>query len=124
MRVYWLANHTAGASWDTVAQLCYCEDWDLRMAAVTDSYTPLQTWDDKVATAMRSIHQDKHLSKDGVPLGPINQRLTKKSAAVSVREQPRSRQCRLEAPEGQGTRLVRGPRTVQPRPPLSARKGE
>ena len=86
MRIYWLANHTAGASWDTVAQLCYREDWDRRMAAVTDGYTPLQTWDDKVATAMRSIHQDKHLSKEGVPLGPINPRLAQKSAFAGNRD--------------------------------------
>jgi hypothetical protein len=78
MRVYWLANHTAGASWDTVAQLCFREEWDRRMAAVTDGYTPLQSWDDKVAAAMRAIKQDRHLTKDGVPIGPVCPRLARK----------------------------------------------
>jgi hypothetical protein len=81
MRVYWLANHTAGASWDTVVQLCFREEWDRRMAAVTDGYTPLLSWDDKVASAMRAIKQDRHITKDGVPIGPVCPRLARKVGA-------------------------------------------
>ena len=71
IRIFWPANHTSGTSWDTVAQLCYREDWDRRMVAVSDGHPPLQTWEEQAAKAMRSIRQDcrpSH-SKDGFLLG-------------------------------------------------------
>ena len=85
MRIYWLANHTTGASWDTVAQLLFREDWDRRMASVTDGYTPIQSWDEKVATAMRVCKQDRHLSKEGTPFGPVCPRLQRKHPQAAAR---------------------------------------
>jgi hypothetical protein len=78
VRVYWLTNHTAGASWDTVDLLCLREEWDRRMAAVTDGYTPLQSWDNRVAAAMRAIRQDRNLTKKAVPIGPVCPRFARK----------------------------------------------
>jgi hypothetical protein len=86
IRIYVLAHHTTGACWDTVAQLCFREEWDHKMLAVQDGFTPLKTWEEKVTAAMRLNKQDKHLSKEGVPLGPLCQRLSKKH----LREEPHS----------------------------------
>jgi hypothetical protein len=86
MHIYWLANHTAGASWDTVAQLVFREEYDRRMVAVTDGYTPLVSWEEKVAAAMLAIKQDHHLTKDGVPLGQVNPRLVCKGLSHAGRD--------------------------------------
>ena len=40
MRIYVLTHHTMGAGWDTVAQLCFREEWDRKMLAVQDGFTP------------------------------------------------------------------------------------
>ena len=75
MRVFWLANHTTGCGWNTVAQIIYRDDHDNEMLLVQDGHKPIATWEEKVATAMRAIHQDRHLTKEGVPVGPVNPRL-------------------------------------------------
>ncbi len=56
------------------------------MVAVSDRYTPHQTWEEKVSTAMRSIHLGRHRSKDGVPLGPVYPRLACNTEYTSNRE--------------------------------------
>jgi len=94
MCIYVLAHHTTGAGWDTVAQLCYREEWDRKMLAVQDGFVPLRTWEEKVTAAMLWCKQDKHLSKDGVPLGPVCPRLAWKfspRAGSSPRERARPR---------------------------------
>ena len=78
MRIHILAHHTGGAGWNTVAQLCFRESWDRKMAAVQDGFKPLASWEEKVATAMRLCKQDKHLTKEGVPVGPVCPRLAKR----------------------------------------------
>jgi hypothetical protein len=89
MRIYWLANYTTGANWDTVAQLFHREEYDRRLSAITDGYVPLQSWEDKVATAMRAIKQDRHFTKEGMPVGPVLPRLARK---LPEREYARSAQ--------------------------------
>ena len=69
MRIYVLAHHTTGASWDTIVQRCFREEWDRKMLSVQDCSTPLKTQEEKVTAATRLCNQDKHLSKEGVPLG-------------------------------------------------------
>jgi hypothetical protein len=83
VRLYWLANHTQGANWDTVAQLVHREGVDTYMAAVTDGYTPIATWDKRVAVAMKEALQERHLAKDGTPLGPLCPKLQRRRSAVS-----------------------------------------
>ena len=79
MRIYMLAHHTTGAGWNTVAQLCYREVWDREMLGLQDGFKPLATWEEKVMTAMRLCKQDKHLTKEGTPMGPLCPRLLKRS---------------------------------------------
>jgi hypothetical protein len=79
MRIHMLAHHTAGANWNTVAQLCFREEWDRKMLAIQDGFVPLKTWDEKVVTAMRACKQDKHLTKEGAHIGPVCPRLARRS---------------------------------------------
>ncbi len=74
MRVFWLANHTTGCGWNTVAQIIYRDDHDNEMLLVQDGHKPIATWEEKVATAMRAINQERHFTKEGVPVGPVNPR--------------------------------------------------
>ncbi len=60
-----MGNHTQGANWDTVAQLVHRERVDAYMVAVTDGYTLLASWDERVKTAMKEARQEQHLAKDG-----------------------------------------------------------
>jgi len=78
MRIHILAHHTSGASWDTVAQVCFREQWDREMIKVADGFKPLPSWEERVANAMRACKQDKHLTKEGVPIGPVCPRLAKR----------------------------------------------
>jgi uncharacterized membrane protein YgcG len=78
MRIHILAHHTTGASWDTVAQVCFREQWDREMVKVADGFKPLPTWEERVTSAMRACKQDKHLTKEGVPIGPVCPRLAKR----------------------------------------------
>ena len=78
VNIYWLANHTQGANWDTVAQLAHREKVDAYMSAVTDGYTPLSSWDERVKTAMKEARQEQHLAKDGSALGPLCPELLKR----------------------------------------------
>jgi hypothetical protein len=78
VNVYWLANHTQGANWDTVAQLVHREKVDAYMSAVTDGYTPLSSWEERVKTAMKEARQEQHLAKDGSALGPLCPELLKR----------------------------------------------
>jgi hypothetical protein len=48
------------------------------MAKVQDGFKPLASWEEKIASAMRSCKQDKHPTKDCVPVGPVCQRLSKR----------------------------------------------
>ena len=43
MHIYVPAHHTTGASWDTVAQLCFREERDRKMLVVQDCSIPLKT---------------------------------------------------------------------------------
>ena len=81
MRLYWLANQTQGANWDTVAQLVHREQSDARMAMVVDGFTPIASWDERVAVAMKETHQERHLAKDGTPLGPLCPELQQRKSA-------------------------------------------
>ena len=71
VNIHWLANHTQGANWDTVAQLVHREGVDAYMSAVTDDYTPISSWDERVKIAMKEARQEQHLAKDGSALGPL-----------------------------------------------------
>ena len=86
MRVFWLANHTTGCGWNTVAQIIYRDDHDNEMLLVQDGHKPIATWEEKVATAMRAINQERHLTKEGVPIGPVNPRLVRKPVHPANRE--------------------------------------
>ena len=86
MRVFWLANHTTGCGWNTVAQIIYRDDHDHEMLLVQDGHKPISTWEEKVATAMRAINQERHLTKEGVPIGPVNPRLVRKPLHPANRE--------------------------------------
>ena len=79
VNIYWLANHTQGANWDTVAQLVHREGVDAYMSAVTDGYTPLASWDERVKTAMKEARQEQHLAKDASALGPLCPELKRKA---------------------------------------------
>ena len=70
MRIYVLAHHTAGAGWDTVAQLCFLEEWDRKMLAVQDSFTPLKTWEEKVTAIMRPRNKISTCRRKASPLIP------------------------------------------------------
>jgi hypothetical protein len=41
MRVFWLANHTTGCGWNTVAQIIYRDDHDNEMLLVQDGHKRL-----------------------------------------------------------------------------------
>ena len=69
--LYWLANQTHGANWDTVAQLVHREEMDDHLSQVMDGYTPISTWDERVTVVMKEKHQERHLAEDGTPLGPL-----------------------------------------------------
>ncbi len=56
------------------------------MLLVQDGHKPIATWEEKVATAMRAINQERHLTKEGVPVGPVNPRLVRKSLHPANRE--------------------------------------
>lgn len=45
MSLYWLANQTQGANWDTVAQLVHREEMEAHLSRVMNGYTPIATWD-------------------------------------------------------------------------------
>ncbi len=51
-----------------MAQIIYRDDHDNEMLLVQDGHKPIATWEEKLATAMRGINQERHLNKDGVPL--------------------------------------------------------
>ena len=85
MRVYWLANHTTGAIWDTGTALL-SRGVGSANGGGPDGYTQLLSWEDKVAAAMRAIRHDRHLTKDGVPIGPVRPRLASKAGAPSSRD--------------------------------------
>jgi hypothetical protein len=98
VRLYWLANQTQGANWDTVAQLVWRERVDAHMAKVVDGYTPIATWDERVAIAMKETHQERHLAKDGTPLGPLCPELQRRKSTafrrISSPAQNRNRSSR------------------------------
>jgi hypothetical protein len=52
-----------------VAQLVHSEGVDSYMAAVTDDYSPIATWDERVAVVIKEARQEPHFAKDGTPLG-------------------------------------------------------
>ncbi len=83
MWIYMLAHHTTGAGWITVAQFCYRDTWDREMLGLQDCLKPIATWDEKAA-AMHICKQDKHLTNDGIPVGPICPRLPKRSFAANT----------------------------------------
>ncbi len=69
-----------------MSQINYRDDHDNKMLLVQDGHKPIATWEEKVATAMRAINQERHLTKDGVPLGPVNSRLLRKCPSSANRE--------------------------------------
>ena len=54
MHIYVPAHHTTGASWDTVAQLYFQEEWNSKMLVVQDGFTLLKTWEEKVTAAVQA----------------------------------------------------------------------
>ena len=86
VRLYWLANQTQGANWDTVAQLVHREEMDAHLSRVMDGYTPIATWDERVTVAMKETHQERHLAKDGTPLGPLCPELLRRRHALQRRQ--------------------------------------
>jgi hypothetical protein len=73
MHCFWVANHTQGANWETVRKIQFCDGYNREHgdfdpeAASLDS----QKWAEKVAIAMKTIGQERGLSKDGTLLGPV-----------------------------------------------------
>lgn len=110
MRIHILAHHTSGASWDTVAQVCFREQWDREMIKVADGFKPLPSWEERVANAMRACKQDKHLTKEGVPVGPVCPRLAKRlfSAGGSASANPSGHGRPFGGANGRGSSSGRG----------------
>ena len=73
-----------------MAQVCFREQWDREMIKVADGFKPLPNWEERIANAMRACKQDKHLTKEGVPVGPACPRLAKRlfSAGGSASANP------------------------------------
>ena len=72
-RIFWLANHTTGCNWSTVAQLKFREEHDANAVVIDPHFTPLATWEDQVKAAIIGAKKEKAgLTKDGKALvGPI-----------------------------------------------------
>ncbi len=68
-----------------MAQLVHCKGVYAHMAKVMDGYTPIASWDERVAIAMKETHQERHLTKDGTPLGPLCPELLRRKHALSRR---------------------------------------
>ncbi len=117
MRVFWLANHTHGCGWNTVAQIIYRDDHDNEMLLVQDGHKPLATWEEKVATAMRAINQERNLTKDGVPIGLVCPRLVRKTLHSANRESGSTSRGRTGgrggSTSGRGGRFKRGEGSVR-----------
>ena len=47
-RIFWLANHTTGCNWSTVAQLKFREEHDANAVVSDQHFTPWATWEDQV----------------------------------------------------------------------------
>jgi hypothetical protein len=73
MRCFWVANHTQGANWETVRQIQFCDGYNREHGDFDPEAAPLdsQKWAEKVAIAMKTIGQERGLSKDGTLLGPV-----------------------------------------------------
>jgi hypothetical protein len=104
MRIHSLAHHTTGAGWNTVAQLCFRENWDRKQVQIQDGFVPLSSWDDKIAAAMRRCKPEKHLTKEGALLGPACPRIRLPSSSHHQRSASRS----PTAPHGAGGRAGAG----------------
>ncbi len=117
MRVFWLANHNHGCGWNTVAQIIYRDDHDNEMPLVQDGHKPIATWEEKVATAMLAINQERYLTKDGVPIGLVNPRLVRKTLHSANRESGTASRghtvCRGGGSSGRGGRFKRGGGSVR-----------
>ena len=50
-RIFWLASHTTGCSWSTVAQLKFREEHDANAVISDPHFTPLATWEEQVKAA-------------------------------------------------------------------------
>ena len=48
-RIFWLANHTRGCNWSTLAQLKFREEHDVNAVVSDPHFTPLATWEDQVS---------------------------------------------------------------------------
>ena len=48
-RIFWLANHTRGCNWSTLAQLKFREEHDANAVVSDPHFTPLATWEDQVS---------------------------------------------------------------------------
>jgi hypothetical protein len=79
-RIFWLANHTRAANWDTVEQLDYRAAQDAVAADIDPNHVPLATWEDQVKAAIIGCNRDKEgLTSDGKALkGPVLPRLALK----------------------------------------------
>ena len=128
VRLYWLANQTQGANWDTVAQLVYRERQDNHMSKVVDGYVPIATWDERVAIAMKETHQERHLAKDGTPLGPLCPELQRRRAAAFRRippslGQPRGKTGKTHQPGPQFKGRSKGKENARPSPAARHARG-
>jgi len=93
-----------------VAQVCFREQWDREMIKVADGFKPLPNWEERIANAMRACKQDKHLTKEGVPVGPVCPRLAKRlfSAGGSASANPSGHGRPFGGANGRGSSSGRG----------------
>ena len=80
------------------------------MIKVADGFKPLPNWEERIANAMRACKQDKHLTKEGVPVGPVCPRLAKRlfSAGGSASANPSGRGRPFGGANGRGSSRGRG----------------
>jgi hypothetical protein len=80
------------------------------MIKVADGFKPLPNWEERIANAMRACKQDKHLTKEGVPVGPACPRLAKRlfSAGGSASANPSGHGRPFGGANGRGSSSGRG----------------
>lgn len=113
--IYTLATQTAGASWLTVDQLLYREDFDQQQATYDLTHRPLVDWADKVAAAMSACQQNSPLDKKGLPVGPVAPSVSRTLGRRGHRGAPRG--PRSDALSGKPRRVGAPTAGRQPGPP-------
>ena len=70
--LYSLGARTPGASWLTVRQLLFREQWDADQLRFNRRHVAITAWADKVQAAIVGCKQEHALSKDGSLRGPVD----------------------------------------------------